>query len=184
VLVLGSLELDHDEGEAREGAELLLDHEPISAARPFTSASAHAQQQLALPLCLLLPNPRAHAALLAVRMELVVDIVHALHGAGQGDWTAGFHALSRADLKKATVRGGLGAHALDEPTAKRGADEQSALVHRYLVVRGARARSSMLGAYEAARVVRVDELEQALRDAYQPPRTSSGATASPTSART
>lgn len=180
VLVIGSLELDHDEVEARDGCALLVDQQPISAGRAFTSASAHACAQLELPLFLLLPNPRAQPSMVAVRMEMVVDIVNDLHGAGQGHWTAGFHALSRPDVKKATVRGGLAAPAPDREgkggRPRTSADEQATLLHRYLVVRGARARSSMLVAYEVARVVRVDEL--ALRDIHPPPRLTSSGTSS------
>lgn len=194
MLVIGCLDLDHDEVEAREGERLIRpgagddDSELGAARRAFTAAAAKPMASsagsLEAPLVLLVPNARAQPSLQAVRMELLIDLVHELAAGGNGHWLAGFHALHRKDAKKATVawRGAAGLCAASsgaQPAAaksrcrtdggspgrvpSRGQAVQPATM-RFVVVRGAKVRASMLAPLEAARVVRVDELNDVVRD--------------------
>jgi hypothetical protein len=187
VLVLACLHLDHEEIEARDGAELLADSDPIAAGRPFTSALARAvvtpSGRVHVPVVLLAPNPRAQPNLHAVRMELLVDVIQEMAAAAGGHWAKGFDALNRRDVKKVfasapvnsiapigTGRGkGAAAYAQQQHqhhALKRSPQAAAALTetHRIAVVRGAKARSSMLVPFDAVRVVRADEVHDLVGD--------------------
>lgn len=163
MLVIGSIDLDHDEIEEREGTRLLCDDEQLAPRPAFTGASArppccpHGGAQHAPPVVLLVPNPRAQPDSRALRMELILDIVQDLYTSGRANWHAGFRALGRRDVKKARVHArpdGVGIAA--EP----GEGSASSTAHAYVVVRGARARAPMLVPFDPSRVLRPDELDE------------------------
>ncbi|KAG8471012.1 hypothetical protein KFE25_009433 [Diacronema lutheri] len=203
VLVIGSIDLDHTEIELREGERLvgctavdgsgsamgvsraaftaalpLPELPPLTHSHPQSHPQSHSESQS--PVTLLVPSARAQPSLHAIRMEMVLDVLHDLAAAGRGHFADGFHALSRRDVKKATICTHLGAPcALNGAKAAggRGAlDSSDAGVHamsgpaqhtavsRILVVRGAKARSSMLVPFDAVRLVRADELTELVRD--------------------
>mmetsp|Transcript_43567 Transcript_43567/g.107788 ORF Transcript_43567/g.107788 Transcript_43567/m.107788 type:complete len:226 (+) Transcript_43567:16-693(+) len=168
VLILGAIDLDHDEIEAREGGKLLLDDSPgcsPSGAR-FTNASARPLQMpnggCAAPVCVLVPSARAQPNLQAVRMELVLDLIAELSAVGHGSWSDGYAALSRKDIKKANVP-------FDQSEAGQSTQKGDVLhgtaperISRYVILRGAKVRSTLLVPFDPARVIRVDELPEAV----------------------
>ena len=102
LLLVTSLELEHDEIESRQGAHILVSP---TKRRPHV--------RLLLPhgcTSLLVPHPRLQQRQQAVTMSFIVTVLQALHHASPADWNAGFERIpDPVELKKVRIPLGPGA---------------------------------------------------------------------------